>query len=183
MAASKKQIEFMKAYQACHEPFIRYCSALAYGKMDTEDLVQDVLLTAYRHFEKIEKKGQLLHYLVRAARNRSISHWRKSKFQIEWLDRHADQLLAQGITPEMSLDIQLLYRMLHQLPTKQRDAIVLFEISGFSMREIAEIQKSTSGAVKTKISRGRQKLRKLMTEAPIQNGLPQILGILKTIAL
>lgn len=183
MAASTKQIAFMQAYETCHDPFIRYCSALAYGKMDTEDLVQDVLLSAYRHFEKIEQKGQLLHYLIRAARNRSISNWRRSKFKTEWLDKHAEHLIAQGVSPEMSLDIQLLYRTLDKLADKQRDALVLFEISGFSMREIAKIQQSTEGAVKTNISRGRQKLRRLLKEQPAPIGLSQIFGTLKTIAL
>ena len=50
--ADSKQQAFLQAYQACHDPFVRYCSALAYGRMDAEDLVQDVLLSAYKHFEK-----------------------------------------------------------------------------------------------------------------------------------
>lgn len=183
MSATAKQSAFMRAYDACHDPFLRYCSALAYGRMDTQDLVQDVLLSAYQHFDKIREKGQLLHYLIRAARNRSVSQWRRAKFRGEWLDKHTENLVAQGVSPEMSLDIQLLYRMLDRLPNKQRDAVILFEISGFSMREIAEIQQSTEGAIKTKISRGRQKLRQLMAERPVHSGLPQILGTLKTIAL
>lgn len=68
--ADSKQLAFLEAYESCHEPFLRYCSALVYGKMDVEDLVQDVLLSAYQHFDKIEKKHQLLHYLIRAARNK-----------------------------------------------------------------------------------------------------------------
>ena len=82
----------MKAYEACHEPFLRYCSALAYGKMDVQDLVQDVLVSAYHRFEKIANKDQLLHYLVRAARNRSISIWRKQKHQESLSELHAERL-------------------------------------------------------------------------------------------
>ena len=66
----------MQAYAKCHEPFVRYCSALAYGKMDAQDLVQDVLLSAFHKFDAIQKKDELLHYLVRAARFRAISLWR-----------------------------------------------------------------------------------------------------------
>ena len=77
---------------------------------------------------------------------------------------HAERLSAQGVSPEAVLDIQLLYRTMDKLPVKQRDALVLFEISGFSMKEIAEIQGSTEGAVKTKISRGRQKLKDMLRE-------------------
>ena len=172
----------MKAYEACHEPFLRYCSALAYGKMDVQDLVQDVLVAAYHRFEKIENKDQMLHYLIRAARNRSISLWRKHRHQESLTDLHAERLSAQGLSPEMVIDIQVLYRALDKLPTKQRDALVLFEISGFSMKEIAKMQGSTEGAVKTKISRGRQKLKSLMEDQSTQP-VSSLLQTLQTITL
>lgn len=176
-----KQVAFLKAYQVCHEPFLRYCSAMAHGKMDTEDLVQDVLLSAYRHFDKIEKKGQLLHYLLRSARNRSISKWRKQKYKAELVEQYSERLKSQEVSAEMLLDIQLLYRMLDKLPEKQKDAIILFEISGFSMKEIAVIQGSTAGAVKTKISRGRKRLKLLLQDNT--NSIPTIFGQLISIAL
>lgn len=176
MTEQKKAI-FLKAYEPCHDQFIRYCTALSFAKMDTEDLVQDVLLSAYEHFEKIKRKDQLLHYLIRAARNRSISRWRKSKIQTELLEQHSNQLIAKGTGPEQLVDIQLLYRQLNQLPEKQRDAIMLFEISGFSIKEIAQIQNSSEAAVKTRLSRGRKKLRERMEEKPITSLLSGILGI------
>ena len=178
-----KQQAFMQAYDPCHERFIRYCSALAYGKMDTEDLVQDVLLSAYQHFDKIRQKGQMLHYLIRAARNRSISKWRSAKFRTEWLEQHTERLYAAGVSPEMALDIEYLYRTLDRLPAKQKEAIILFEISGFSMKEIAAMQKSTEGAVKTRVSRGRQKLKALMAEKPTIHGTQVILSTIQTVLL
>ena len=173
----------MKAYAPCHEPFIRYCSALAYGKMDTEDLVQDVLLSAFQHFDRVHGKDQLLHYLIRAARNRSVSRWRKRKFKVEWVEKHRDKLAAQGISPELQLDIDLLYRELDRLPGHQRDALVLFEISGFSMKEIAEMQNSSVGAVKTKISRGRKRLHQLMQEKADTSQLSKVLKTIQCIAV
>ena len=166
-----KQRAFMEAYQPCHDAFVRYCSALAYGKMDTEDLVQDVLLSAYHRFDSIERKDQLLHYLIRAARNRTLNLRRKHRYQSELLDKHAERIRAQGVSAETLLDIQLLYRMLDHLPVNQRDAIVLFEILGFSMKEIAEIQNSTEGAVKTRVSRGRKRLRKLLEDKPVSQSV------------
>ena len=160
--SNSKQQEFLKAYKACHEPFMKYCSALAYGKFDVQDLVQDVLLTTFQNFEKIRNKDQLLHYLIRAARNKNISYWRKEKYKADLEAKHTDRLKSQEVSPEDLLDIQLLYKMLDQLSEKQKEALVLFEISGFSMKEIAEIQDSSVGAIKTKISRGRTKLKELM---------------------
>ena len=105
-----KQSAFVQAYEHCHTPFIRYCTALGYGKMDTEDLVQDVLLSAYQHFEKIKEPNKLLHYLVRAARNRAVSRWRKRKYRPELLDKHAQRLQAKGVSPEQLADVHLVYQ-------------------------------------------------------------------------
>ena len=178
-----KQQLFLEAYHACHERFIRYCTALSYGKMDAEDLVQDVLLSAWLHFDTIQKKGELLHYLIRAARNRSVSRWRKRRFHTELLEKHHDQLSAKGASPETLLDIQLLYRMMDQLPDHQRQAVLLFEITGFSIREIAAIQERSEGAVKTNLSRARKKLTALMQEDGSGQGLYSLLHSVKSILL
>lgn len=178
-----KQLAFMRAYRPCHDAFVRYCSALAYGQMDTEDLVQDVLLAAYTHFDQIKDKNRFLHYLIRVARNKTISRWRKRRHQTEQLDKHHHNLQAQGVRPETILDIQLLYQTMNRLPEQQRDALILFEISGFSIKEIAEIQNSTVGAIKTRLSRGRKRLRALLAEKPIKQSINQLFGTLQTVVL
>lgn len=63
---NQKQAAFTKAYSTFQERFTRYCATLAYGKMEIEDLVKDVLLGTYGFFEQIQQKEQLLHYLLLA---------------------------------------------------------------------------------------------------------------------
>lgn len=179
----QKQIAFMKAYEPCHKAFLRYCSALSFGKMDLEDLVQEILLSAYKHFDKIKQKDQFLHYLIRAARYKAINHSKRSKNYTELKEQHGERLSSQGVEPEILLDIQLMYRALNKLPAKQREAIILFEISGFSMKEIAAIQKSSAGAIKTKISRGRKRLREIMEEKSSTHPLQGVLGTLQMLCL
>lgn len=173
----------MEAYRPCHEPFVRYCSALAFGKMDVEDLMQDVLLAAYHQFEQIRKKDQMLHYLIRCARNRCISHWRKKRFQTELLEKYEDRMRAKGVSADTLLEIQWLYRCLDRLPNHQKEALILFEISGFSMKEIAQMQSSSEGAVKTKISRGRKKLQTLLDDQIPASRLSGIFQTIHSIAL
>lgn len=158
-----KHKNFLEAYNACHDSFVKYCSALCYGKMNTEDLIQDVLLSAYKNFDKIEKKDTLSHYLIRAARNKSISNWRKKKPQVE-LEDSVINLTTKETSAESNHDIEYLYKLLACLPEAQKDAIVLYEISGFKIKEIAKMQKSSEGAIKTKISRGRKKLKEMMKQ-------------------
>ncbi len=164
---NEKQENFLAAYDKCHDPFLRYCSALAYGKMDVRDLVQDVLLSAYQHFDSIKEKEQLLHYLIRTARNISIDQWRKSQHKAKFIEQHNHRLTAYGTTPDVLTDITFLHEAIDKLPAHQGEALLLFEVLGFSMKEIAEMQDSKVGAVKTKISRGRKALQGLLQEEPI----------------
>lgn len=49
---------------------------------------------------------------------------------------------------------------LARLPAEQREAIVLFEVDGFSIEEVAAMQDASVNAVKTRLSRGRDRLRR-----------------------
>jgi RNA polymerase sigma-70 factor (ECF subfamily) len=151
--------EFMQAYTPCHEPFARYCAALAYGRMDVQDLMQDVLLSAFQRFGSIRKKHELLHYLIRAARNRAVSTRRRDRLKESIGEQQCERLKDRGASAEMLVDVGILYGALDKLPSAQRDALVLFEVSGLSMAEIAEIQGSNENAVKTRVSRARITLR------------------------
>ena len=176
MIIDKQQI-FLNAYEGCKDAFTRYCTALAFGKMNAEDLSQDVLMSAYEHFEHIRNKDQLLHYLVRAARNKHISQLRRKKFQPELLEQHSQYIYAQDASPEDLMDVQLVFQTIDKLPADQADAVLLFEWMGFSIREISQIQKTTEGAVKTRISRGRKRLRNMIEKKTDRNVLPLIFGL------
>jgi RNA polymerase sigma-70 factor (ECF subfamily) len=58
----------------------------------------------------------------------------------------------------------VLDRALARLPEKQREAVILFEISGFSLAEIREIQGGSLSGVKSRIVRGRDNLANLLRD-------------------
>lgn len=155
---------FTTQYAECHEAFLRYCSALSFGRMDVEDLVQDVLLSAYQHYPKLQDKSKLLHYLLRAARNRAISLHKRKKRQPAVIDAQARRLADRGASPEQLADVHLLYRALDKLVVNQREALILFELTGFSVREISALQGRSQAAVKMSLSRGRKRLANLLSD-------------------
>ena len=59
---------------------------------------------------------------------------------------------------EQSTEVYFLYQALDRLTENQQEAIILFEISGFSIREIVEIQGASESAIKQRLKRGREKL-------------------------
>lgn len=155
---------FLKLYEPLHERFVRYCSSRAFGLLETEDLVQEAILIALRNFDKIEDREKLLGYLIGTVNNLLRQARRRQKFRGEWEESALEKLKARTTDPDVALDIHFLLKAIEQLNEKQKEAILLFEVSGFSIREISEIQGDSKGAVKTRLSRSRSELRKLLSE-------------------
>jgi len=102
--------------------------------------------------------------MIGIVRNIVKNQKRRKKFQANWEDDLLNQLESATQNAEVALDIQFLLKAMDSLPTKQKEAILLFEVSGFSMKEISKIQESSLSATKTRISRGRKQLKELLTE-------------------
>ncbi len=64
---------------------------------------------------------------------------------------------------ERDAEVYLLHKALSLLPEDQRECIILFEISGFSIKEIVEIQGVSESAVKQRLKRARAKLIEILT--------------------
>jgi RNA polymerase sigma factor (sigma-70 family) len=163
MAATKKK-RFMELYEPVHVRFEKFCKARAYGNFNFKDLMHDSLVVAYERFDSLKNEGAFLHFLfgiairLLANENRKISTERFSDHS------QAYNYSVESDRTDRQLEINSLYEAISKLPDLQRESIILFEISGFSIREIAEIQESSEDAVKQRLVRSRKKLVELMTE-------------------
>lgn len=172
---AENQQDFLLRYEPVHERFTRYCSSNAYGLMETDDLMQDSILATLQHYERIIDKNKLLPYMIGVANNIVKNLLRRQKFKAGYDEKTALRLESKLGNPEVAMDIHYLYKALNQLPMKDKEAVILFEVNGFSIREISEMQRSTEGAVKTRLSRARQKLKDLLSDER-----PAINPVLKT---
>ena len=85
--------------------------------------------------------------------------------------------------PETALDVHYLYKALSQLHPKEKDAVLLFEVSGFSIKEISEIQQSNEGAVRTRLSRARRKLKEMLSDETLSLKEDSVMSTLFTLML
>ena len=173
--------EFLNWYEPIHTSFVRFCSSKAIGWMETEDLVQAAILATLEGFNRIEDKNKLLGFMIGIVNNILKKHHRRAKFTSPWDERVLEKLESRTTDPNIALDLQYLLKTLKQLPPEQEEAIQLYELSGFSIQEIAEIQVISPGAVKTRISRGRKKLRELLQDENSSMSLSQRLAIYASI--
>lgn len=156
--------EFLRYYKPVHSAFVRYCSSHAFGIIETDDLVQDAVLATMKSFHSIREKEKLLAFMISVANNIVKSRLRRKKFDVKISEAQLKNIESCVTNPDMALDIRYLYTALNKLELQEKEAVILFEISGFSMREIAEIQHSTEGATRVRIYRARHKLREALTE-------------------
>ena len=165
--------EFLQWYEPLHERFLRYCDSRALGIHSAEDLVQEAVLAALAGWDRLEHKDRLLGYMIGIVNNQLRSLRRRAKFRGEWSEERMALLESRlGGDAETALDLHYLLKAMDELPEDQHEALLLQAVSGFSIREIAEIQCVSEGAVKTRISRARAQLRELLSE----DGRPLTVG-------
>lgn len=143
---------------------IIYKIANAYGHhpQDREDLVQEIMLQAWRSFPRYDPTYKVSTWLYRIALNVSISWWRKKEVRQKREVALEDQLEQGGedtsLTADKEATLQLLHRFIGDLKALDK-ALMLLYLEEKSYEEIAEILHISKTNVATKISRIKQKLK------------------------
>ncbi len=154
----------MALLEPCLAKLSRYCHAMTKDVEHGRDLLSDAILLAYENFEQLRAPEAFTSYIFTTARRLYYRRARRQKF---WgvFGSEAEAITDErGPSPEIRLDLEALDRALAKLPEKQREAVVLFEISGLSLAEIRDIQGGSLSGVKSRIVRGREKLAILLGE-------------------
>jgi RNA polymerase sigma-70 factor (ECF subfamily) len=159
MMSKEKQDRFLAVYEPVHDRFERFCRARAYGEMDFKDLINDSLLIAYERFETLRSEQAFLSFLFGIA-VRIISNHQRKKSEVAHSEEHVS---IADKAQENFADGHFLHLALAQLPVDQKECVILFEISGFKIKEIAEIQAVSEDAVKQRLKRGRERLQEILT--------------------
>ncbi len=154
---------------------VNYLTAMARDRDRAEEIAQDAFLKVFQHRDVYEERGQFAPYLYRIATNLLRSEDRKSRRREVLLGMFSARRNGHnGVRP--SQEAQLLHgelcghleRAIAALPLRFRSPLLLREIEGWSYRDIASVLDCREGTVKSRVHRGREKLRTLLT--PYWNG-------------
>lgn len=163
MIDEKIKDEFLEYYLKYNDSLTRFVKAMTQNSSDTKDIISETVLLALENFHKLKNKQTFLSYVFTIAKRIYIKRkWKRRIFSyIE--ESESFDYASNSHSPEIDTDIKFLYEALAKLPEKMRESIILFEISGFSLNEIQEIQGGTLSGVKSRIKRAREKLREILT--------------------
>ncbi len=133
-----------------------------------DDLSQEVFIKAYEALPQFRFQSSFYTWLYRIAVNKSRDELRKRKvrrwFSLQTMLESGDKELGSKIVVEQhDNELQeLLAAGLKTLPEKYRIAIILKDVDGLSYEEIAEVMECEIGTVKSRLSRARAMLRKVL---------------------
>ena len=152
---------------------------------DAEDVVQETYAKAYSSFHQFTPGTNLKAWLYRILTNTYINSYRKKQRQPQisdgeniedWQLARAESHTSSGLKSAETVALENLpdsdvKEALQQLAPDFRLAVFLADVEGFSYKEIAEIMGTPIGTVMSRLNRGRNQLRKLLSDYALERGL------------
>lgn len=167
-----------QAFEDLVAPYEKRIYALSYrmlgNREDAEDAAQDALLRIFRALPKYRLEAEFGTWVYRVASSACLDALRKRKIrQSDSLDTLVEAGYApvsDGESPEESLmrteKRAALAEGISQLPDDMRAALLLRDVHDRSYEEISKTLDLTMGTVKSRISRARTKLSKILSASP-----------------
>jgi len=146
---AQKRLDFM---------FRLACGIL--GRSDeAQDMMQDVAERILRRQEKLKDVRNIDAFLSQSIRNACIDRLRRRKETTPKIPEVPDEK-----SPDRWSDRQIVHKALARLPERQRLAVHLKDIEGYSNKELADILETDERNVRTLLSRGRKALREIIQD-------------------
>jgi RNA polymerase sigma-70 factor, ECF subfamily len=162
-----------------HRRIYAICYRFTGSGNDAEDLTQEVFLKLYKNLASFDtQKGSFQTWITTLARNLLVDHFRRTRLEraSESLDATfdgeedgptmADRLADPRPSQEQHVaGLELKVRVqnaLKQLSPELREAVILRDLEDMDYKEISQVLRIPEGTVKSRISRGRGELAKLL---------------------
>jgi RNA polymerase sigma-70 factor (ECF subfamily) len=164
--------------RAQHRRVYGLCYRFTGNATDAEDLTQDVFLKIYSNLTSFDlTRGSLHVWITTMTRNLLVDNFRRTRNQraTSSLDdgwesaedlKPIDRLTARGPSPHESAAQKELAKMVQEalarVSVELREAVILRDLQDLDYKEIAQVLGIPEGTVKSRISRGRAELARLL---------------------
>ena len=141
---------------------------------ESEDLLQETYLKAFRHYHQFTEGTNLKAWLFRIMKNSFINSYRRTKNRPQELDfdelRDSGEGFEEAVPVAPDPEVDLLGRELdHEirdalmaLPHHYRMAVLMVDLQGLSYQEVADALEVPIGTIMSRLYRGRKKIEKAL---------------------
>lgn len=136
---------------------LRLAFSYLHNRQDAEEVLQDSLLQYLRCRPTLTSEAHEKAWLLKVAAN-------LSKNRIKYNHYRQTSELNEELTAERREDLSFVWDAVRQLPAQYREVIHLYYYEGYQCAEIADILNLKEATVRTRLARGRARLKKLLKE-------------------
>jgi len=157
------RIHFWRLLEPEHRAAEAFCRRLAGDRAEGDDLYQDSLVSALHAFKQLRDHESFRPCLYRTIVNRFKSRRRSRWFRNRRPLTAAVEATRVGTDPQpLAAARRRLESALAQLSAGDRALIILFEVDGWTVAELARLSGKTEGSIKTRLSRARGRMRRFL---------------------
>lgn len=156
--------EFLSVIKTYERVIYKVCYMYVTPNAPLNDLYQEVVLNIWKSFEKFRGESKISTWIYRIALNTCISFLRKEKNVPEIVVLTQEETGIVDEQDELQIMLKELYRLINQLGQLDKSLILLY-LEDKSYDEISEITGLTVTNVATKLSRIKEKLKKMKVES------------------
>lgn len=156
-----------KVWEELREPMKRFIARRVKDEHDAEDILQNIFCKIHNSIDSLKDERKMHAWVYRITRNEIIDYYHHRKVMVELSEMPDDLEIyepAAGVDNTVNEIASCLKPMIHRLPEKYRQAIILTEFEGLTQKELGEeLGLSLSGA-KSRVQRAREKLKAMLLE-------------------
>jgi len=166
-AGKGDQAAFLELYDRYREPIFRFAYRLLGSVEIAEDITHDCFLSLIRRPDGYRpERAALRTYMFAIARNLALKHFRSTGRETGLEEMTEEPEVSPRHAPlRRLLDEELVAYVrdaVFRLPELQREALVLYEYEGLSLNEIAGVVDADVGAIKARLYRARESLKRAL---------------------
>jgi len=152
--------DFLKIVEINQGIIYKVCKMYRDTREDQEDLFQEIVLQLWKSYPKFRRESKVSSWMYRIAINTALVMYRKNKIELEFKETIPVDYHSKNIeTP--SENEERLFEAIRTLNKAER-AIIAMYLEDYPYNEIAEITGITENYVGVKISRIKEKLKKIL---------------------
>jgi RNA polymerase sigma factor (sigma-70 family) len=163
-AMMEARSRFMQLVDELRPELHRYCARMTGSVFDGEDVLQDTLAKAYYALGQMPEPPTLKPWLFRIAHNTAMDFLKRSERKnVDLVPDVPERAEPEepGVDPAL---VEAALAVFVELPPVQRSTIILKDVLGHSLEEVAATMGTTVGAVKAALSRGRRNIGRTSRE-------------------
>ncbi|MGI4847647.1 MAG: RNA polymerase sigma factor [Janthinobacterium lividum] len=160
------EVAFANLTKAHYAQVWRFLFKWVKNRDDAEELAQETFLAAWRSLPHFRSDSKFSTWLLGIALNLARNHHNRSPARNREVEldeaAHLDTPASPGSDPQVHFEhmatIRALDRAINRLPADMREIMLLIKVEGLSMEEVASMLSLPLGTVKSRLSRGKEKL-------------------------